>query len=123
MAATGGLADADGGQTRPLSRAAKPGDLDDFGNFMKTINGCADKPFVIGDDGVTRFIADPAARDEGLDGDWPISYVTKGLAILATGGDCLSGGTVHLVQPSLRVFCGAYDLPATTAFVIATSVA
>jgi hypothetical protein len=100
-----------GRHDRPAN--AKPGDLDDFGNFMKAINGCADKPFVIGDDGVTRFIADPAARDDGLGGDWPISYVTKGLAILAAGSDCLSGGTAHLVQPSLRVFCGAYAQIAT----------
>jgi hypothetical protein len=100
-----------GRHDRPVN--AKLGDLDDFGNFMKTINACADKPFVIGDDGVTRFIADPAARDEGLGGDWPISYVTKGLAVLSTGSDCLSGGTVHLVPPSLRVFCGAYAQIAT----------
>jgi hypothetical protein len=100
-----------GRHDRPAN--ARPGDLDDFGNFMKAINGCADKPFVIGDDGVTRFIADPAARDEGLGGDWPISYVTKGLALLAAGSDCLGGGTVHLVQPGLRVFCGAYAQIAT----------
>ena len=95
-----------GRHDRPAS--AKPGDLDDFGNFMKAVNGCAEKPFVIGDDGVTRFIADPAARNEGLGGDWPISYVTKGLAVLSTGTDCLSEDTVDQVQPGLRVFCGAY---------------
>jgi hypothetical protein len=95
-----------GRHDRPAN--AKPGDLDDFGNFMEAVNGCAKKPFVIGDDGVTRFIADPAARDEGLGGDWPISYVSKGLAVLATGTDCLSEDTVDDVQPSLRVFCGAY---------------
>jgi len=75
---------------------------------MNAVNGCAQKPFVIGDDGVTRFIADPAARNEGLGGDWPISYVTKGLTVLATGTDCLREGTVGQVQPSLREFCGAY---------------
>jgi hypothetical protein len=95
-----------GRHDRPAS--AKPGDLDDFGNFMKAVNGCAEKPFVIGDDGVTRFIADPAARSEGLGGDWPISYVTKGLFVLATGTDCLSEDTVDRVQPSLREFCAAY---------------
>jgi uncharacterized caspase-like protein len=100
-----------GRHDRPAN--AKPGDLDDFGNFMKVVNGCTDKPFVIGDDGVSRFIADPADRDEGLGGDWPISYVTKGLTILSAGGDCLSEGTVHLAQPGLRRFCGAYAQIAT----------
>ena len=95
-----------GRHDRPAN--AKPGDLDDFGNFMNAVNGCAQKPFVIGDDGVTRFIADPAARNEGLGGDWPISYVTKGLAVLATGTDCLRERTVDRVQSSLQVFCGAY---------------
>lgn len=95
-----------GRHDRPAN--AKPGDLDDFGNFMKAVDGCAKKPFVIGDDGVTRFVTDPAARDEGLGGDWPISYVTKGVAVLATRADCLRAGTVDEVQPSLRVFCGAY---------------
>jgi hypothetical protein len=95
-----------GRHDRPAN--AKPGDLDDFGNFMKAVDGCAKKPFVIGDDGVTRFVTDPAARDEGLGGDWPISYVTKGVAVLATRADCLRAGTVDEVQPGLRVFCGAY---------------
>jgi hypothetical protein len=102
-----------GRHDRPIS--AKPGDLDDFGNFMNLVNGCAEKekPFVIGDDGVTRFIADPAARNEGLGGDWPISYVTKGLTVLATGTDCLREGTANEVQPNLQVFCGAYARIAT----------
>jgi ABC-type branched-subunit amino acid transport system substrate-binding protein len=91
----------------------KPGDLDDFGNFMEIINGCPEKPFVIGDDGVTRFVADPAARSEGLGGNWPISYVTKGLAILATGTDCLHESTANRMQGRLGELCGTYAQIAT----------
>jgi hypothetical protein len=88
-----------------------PGTLDDFGTFMQTINGCdsKQKPFIIADDGVTRFVADPAARaEEGL-GDQPISYVTKGLAILGTGNRCLSPSTVTGgAGTQLGDFCSAY---------------
>jgi hypothetical protein len=100
-----------GRHDRPAN--AKPGVLDDFGNFMKIINGCPEKPFVIGDDGVTRFVADPAARSEGLGGDWPISYVTKGLAILQTGSDCLNERTAGRAQARLRELCETYAQIAT----------
>ncbi len=98
-----------GRHDRPANAA--PGSLDDFGTFMQTINECGSrqKPFIIADDGVTRFVADPAARaEEGL-GDQPISYITKGLAILSTGSKCLSPRTVTGgAGTQLGDFCAAY---------------
>jgi hypothetical protein len=98
-----------GRHDRPANAA--PGSLDDFGTFMQTINECGSKqkPFIIADDGVTRFVADPAARaEEGL-GDQPISYITKGLAVLSAGSKCLSSRTVTGgTGTQLGDFCAAY---------------
>jgi hypothetical protein len=93
---------------------------DDFTIFLRTIADCASdqQPFIIADDGVTRFIADPAARTQ-LDlgngastqhgpGGLVISYVTKGIAIMDTRNDCLSMATTEDVPSYQYRFCKAY---------------
>jgi hypothetical protein len=63
----------------------------DFSGFLSYIaESCkGPQPFIIADDGVTRFVADPAARVNSTSYDLTISYVTKGIAILRSGTACL----------------------------------
>lgn len=63
----------------------------DFNGFLSYIaQSCTGyKPFIIADDGVTRFVADPAARADSTWYGLQISYVTKGIAILQSGTACL----------------------------------
>ncbi|MGD0066479.1 MAG: hypothetical protein ABSB76_23920 [Streptosporangiaceae bacterium] len=94
---------------------------DDFTLFLRAIaDHCApdQQPFIIADDGVTRFIADPAARTQlGLGnvastrhgpGGLVISYVTKGIAIMDTRKDCLSMATIEDVPSYQYQFCKEY---------------
>ena len=70
--------------------------LDDFSAFLRIIeDDChsGHKPFIIADDGVSRFIADPAQRDQSGLGEPAISYVTKGIRLLNTGSECLDTAT------------------------------
>jgi hypothetical protein len=81
--------------------------LDDFSAFLRTIeDDCPSDqtPFIIADDGVSRFIADPAARDQPGLGDQGISYVTNGIQLLDTGSKCLHPATAAAAQGSGEMF-------------------
>jgi len=81
--------------------------LDDFSAYLRLIEyDChsGDKPFIIADDGVSRFIADPAARDQSGLGEPAISYVTNGIALLNTGSQCLHTATAAAAQASGELF-------------------
>jgi Protein kinase domain len=81
--------------------------LDDFSEFLRLIqDDCpsSSKPFIIADDGVSRFIADPAARDQPGLGEPRISYVTNGIALLDTGSRCLHTATAATAQASGELF-------------------
>lgn len=107
-----------GRHDRPLAGQAQ---YDDFTVFLRRIaDDCpADRqPFIIADDGISRFIADPAARTQlGLGhiasarhgpGGLAISYVTKGIAIMRTGTDCLSTAAAGHVPYGQYQFCTEY---------------
>jgi serine/threonine protein kinase len=69
------------------------------------------QPFIIADDGVSRFIADPAQRNQPGLGEPSISYVTKGIALLNTRSDCLHPATAAAAQASgeqFSSFCTTY---------------
>jgi hypothetical protein len=81
--------------------------LDDFSAFLRTIeDDCPSdqQPFIIADDGVSRFIADPAARDQTGLGEPKISYVTNGIELLDTRSDCLHPATAATAQGSGEMF-------------------
>jgi hypothetical protein len=96
--------------------------LDDFSEFLRIIeDDCpsGDKPFIIADDGVSRFIADPAARDQSGLGEPAISYVTNGIALLNTGSQCLSTASAAAAQGSGELFssfCTTYAAIVTKLF-------
>ena len=85
-----------------------------FSAFLQLIeDDChsGQKPFIIADDGVSRFIADPAARDQSGLGEPAISYVTKGIALLNTRSECLHPATAAAAQASgepVSSFCTIY---------------
>ena len=85
-----------------------------FSAFLQLIeDDChsGQKPFIIADDGVSRFIADPAARDQSGLGEPAISYVTKGIALLNTRSECLHPATAAAAQASgepFSSFCTTY---------------
>ena len=96
-----------------------PNKYDDFTVFLNAIGQYCYKdndvgPFVIADDGVTRFIADPADRAQLHTGKLPISYVTKGIKILSTGTNCLHQDpeAAKYAYP-LGTFCTTYAAIAT----------
>jgi len=109
----------------PLDPAS--GHDDDFTTFLTQVAKCGHAsytkgagpldqgvPFIITDDGVSRFIADPADRRELPQIKMPISYVSKGIRVLSTGRQCLSTGTdSENIPSSLDVFCGQYASIAT----------
>ena len=81
--------------------------LDDFSKFLRIIeDDChtGQKPFIIADDGVSRFIADPAARDQPGLGEPEISYVTNGIQLLDTGSKCLHTATAAAAQAPGELF-------------------
>ncbi len=86
--------------------------LDDFSHFLQIIeDDChsGNKPFIIADDGVSRFIADPAARDQSGLGEPAISYVTNGIAVLNTGSQCLHTATAAQASGEpFSSFCTIY---------------
>jgi len=86
--------------------------LDDFSEFLRLIeDDChsGQKPFIIADDGVSRFIADPAARDQPGLGEPEISYVTNGIALLDTRSQCLHTATAAQAPGELfSSFCTTY---------------
>jgi hypothetical protein len=92
-----------------LPRGSK---FNSFANFLRTIGKdcplAKDRPFVIADDGVSRFIADPAARVQPGMGQESVSYVTKAIAVMQTGGKCLDQATAATVPGALSDFCQAY---------------
>jgi len=99
-----------GRHDRPLDTASTSKN-DDFTQFLTRVGQCKDaKPFVIADDGVARFVADPGDRVNLGPGALPISYVTKGINILNTGTECLSKATVATLTtpPALADLCGQY---------------
>ena len=60
---------------------------------------------------MSRFIADPAARDQSGLGEPAISYVTKGIALLKTRSECLHPATAAAAQASgepFSSFCTVY---------------
>jgi hypothetical protein len=93
---------------------AGSGQLDDFSHFLQLIEDDCDssnRPFIIADDGVSRFIADPAARDQSGLGEPEISYVTNGIKLLNTGSLCLHTATAEAAQASgepFSSFCTIY---------------
>ena len=81
--------------------------LDDFSKFLRIIeDDChtGQKPFIIADDGVSRFIADPNARDQPGLGEPAISYVTNGIQLLDTGSKCLHTATAAAAQAPGELF-------------------
>ncbi len=93
-----------GRHDRPTVGSSK---LDDFSAYLRIIeDDChsGQKPFIIADDGVSRFIADPAARDQSGIGEPAISYVTNGIALLNTRSRCLSTATAAAAQGSGELF-------------------
>jgi serine/threonine protein kinase len=81
--------------------------LDDFSQFLRIIEDdchAGQKPFIIADDGVSRFIADPAARDQPGLGEPAISYVTNGIQLLDTGSKCLHTATAAAAQDPGELF-------------------
>ena len=81
--------------------------LDDFSAFLRIIqDDCPSdqQPFIIADDGVSRFIADPAARDQPGLGEPAISYVTNGIELLDTRSRCLNTATAATAQGSGELF-------------------
>jgi hypothetical protein len=102
----------------PLDSAGQ-GKNDDFTRFMTRVWKCKNQiPFVIADDGVSRFVSDPADRNNlgGSPGTEPyyVAYVTKGISVLRTGTECLNAHTAAAVvaQP-LGGFCAQYARIAT----------
>ena len=53
---------------------------------------------------MSRFIADPAARDQSGLGEPAISYVTNGIALLDTGSQCLHTATAAAALGSGELF-------------------
>jgi hypothetical protein len=103
-----------GRHDRPLDTASESKN-DDFTQFLQRIGLCKKAmPFVIADDGISRFVADPADRANLDAGPLPISYVTKGINVLSTGTECLSTATATAVtaQP-VAEFCVQYAKIAT----------
>jgi hypothetical protein len=100
-----------GRHDRPTTGSSQ---LDDFSHFLQIIeDDChsGTKPFIIADDGVSRFIADPATRDQSGLGEPAISYVTNGIAVLNTGSECLHTATAQAAQASgepFSSFCTIY---------------
>jgi hypothetical protein len=100
-----------GRHDRPTTGSSQ---LDDFSHFLQIIeDDChsGNKPFIIADDGVSRFIADPATRDQSGLGEPAISYVTNGIAVLNTGSECLHTATAQAAQASgepFSSFCTIY---------------
>jgi hypothetical protein len=99
-----------GRHDRPLAGSQ----FNDFSAFLRTIEYVCpsdQQPFIIADDGVSRFIADPAARDQpGLGNPW-ISYVTNGIQLLDTGSECLHPATAAVAQAPgamFSSFCTTY---------------
>ena len=93
-----------GRHDRPAAGSSR---LDDFSAFLRIIeDDCPSghKPFIIADDGVSRFIADPAARDQSGLGEPAISYVTNGIALLDTGSQCLHTATAAAAQAPGELF-------------------
>jgi hypothetical protein len=93
---------------------AKKDQFDNFTLFLRTIAECppSQQPFIIADDGVTRFIADPAARNR-LGRNLVVSYVTKGIGIMRTRGECLQIATDEDVPAGMLQFCHEYATIAT----------
>lgn len=86
-----------------------------FASFLQLIeDDCHSdqKPFIIADDGVSRFIADPAARGQSGLGGTAISYVTEGIAVLNTRSECLHTATAAAAAQasaeSFSSFCTIY---------------
>ena len=78
-----------------------------FSAFLQLIaDDChsGQQPFIIADDGVSRFIADPAQREQPGLGAPMISYVTKGIALLKTRSKCLHPATAAALQASTEQF-------------------
>jgi hypothetical protein len=86
--------------------------VDDFSHFLWIIqNTCpsSGEPFIIADDGVSRFIADPATRDHSELGEPPIEYVTNGIRLLNTRGECLNTATAAQAPGEpFNSFCTIY---------------
>jgi hypothetical protein len=93
-----------------------PGNPDDtFGQFLLTIaTDCVgNEPFVIADDGVTRFIVDPAQLTQQELSELAVSYVSQAPAILGTGNDCLSVQKARQLTDAtatMKEFCDQYAL-------------
>ena len=82
-----------------------------FSAFLQLIeDDCqGHKPFIIADDGVSRFIADPAQRDQLGLGEPEIAYVTEGIALLNTHSECLRTATAARASGDpFRSFCTTY---------------
>jgi hypothetical protein len=93
-----------------------PDPFNTFATFLRAIAAdCQDphtRPFIIADDGVSRFIADPADRNlPGLK-QMSISYVTKAVAVMQTGSGCLTPAaaqaTARNATQALSNFCQQY---------------
>jgi hypothetical protein len=88
-----------------------PGANDNFTKLLDLLaNQCHGQvPFVIADDGVSRFVADPVRRGSPIYHGLHISYVTKGINVLHTGRACTKEKTAGDGSP----FCAGYAKIAT----------
>jgi Protein kinase domain len=105
-----------GRHDRPTTGSSR---LDDFSAFLTIIeDDCSgQKPFIIADDGVSRFIADPAAREQPGLGEPSISYITKGIELLNSGNKCLHPATAATVSGDpFSSFCTIYATIVTKLF-------
>jgi hypothetical protein len=89
-------------------------DQGDFSQFLDQMRTCRGEkvvtgrlPFVIADDGITRFVADPDKRDPKYR-DIEVSYVTKGIDVLRTGTSCVTAKGAHAAPASLADLCPDY---------------
>ena len=81
--------------------------LDDFSEFLRIIeDDCptGQKPFIIADDGVSRFIADPAARDQSGLGNLRSRMSPTASQLLDTGSECLHTATAAAAQAPGELF-------------------
>jgi hypothetical protein len=83
-------------------------DFSGFLSYIATSCPAGQRPFIIADDGVTRFVADPQARAYSVQYGLKISYVSKGIALLRTGNACLSPKSAAAYRGSFGTFCEKY---------------
>jgi hypothetical protein len=80
----------------------------DFTEFLSTIlNNCGNnRPIIVADDAISRFMADPNQRGKTKFSGVSISYATKGVKVLRLGRTCQLGDRPR--DGSMKSFCSGY---------------